>query len=121
MKVCLVSCTRAKLPRRAKARDLYDTPAFRRDREHAEREFDRWWVLSGKYGLLDPERVISPYDVSLNSMPRRQRRLWAVRVVEALLAETRRGDEITILANARYREDLVPLLEEAGRVVLERA
>jgi hypothetical protein len=44
-------------------------------------------VLSALYGLVRPEQVIEPYDLTLKSQPAKKRREWAVGVLRALERE----------------------------------
>lgn len=111
---CLVACASKKGPHPAPARELYDSALFRKSRAYAERVFDGWWILSAKHGLVDPERVLEPYDLTLNTMGIADRRTWAHRVSGQLLQYARPGDELTFLAGARYREFLEGPLREAG-------
>src|SRR5687767_6111885 len=80
MRVALVSCVKSKLDRTAPAKDLYTSPLFRALRNYAERHSDRWYILSAEHGLLDPERVIEPYERTVNSMSMLARQEWAHRV-----------------------------------------
>lgn len=66
-RIGLVMCSRSKRPVPSAARDLYDSPRYLRDRAKAEATCDAWLILSGMYGLMDPNRVIDPYDLNLNA------------------------------------------------------
>jgi hypothetical protein len=47
------------------ARDVYTGPAFRINRQYAERFATAWRILSAKYGFLAPDDMIpGPYDVT---------------------------------------------------------
>ena len=59
--IALVSCVKSKLPGPCLARDLYTSVRFRRMRTYAEREADRWFILSAKYGLVEPDAVLHSY------------------------------------------------------------
>ncbi len=63
---------------------------------------------------MPPDRVIAPYDETLNRMPAAQRRAWAKRVLRALQDEVQAGDTVIILAGQRYREHLVEPLAAMG-------
>src|SRR3990172_9853687 len=66
MRVGLVGCTKSKQTHAAPARDLYTPSAlFRGRRDYVERSCGRWFVLSAKYGLVDPDSIIEPYDQTL--------------------------------------------------------
>jgi len=103
-----------KRPHAAAARDLYTSPWFRKARGYAEAVADEWYVLSAKYGLVDPQRVIEPYDVTLNQMGIRERREWAALVLRQLKAVLRPGDKVIMLAGQRYREGLLNTLRARG-------
>jgi uncharacterized HhH-GPD family protein len=69
-----------------------------------ERTCDRWFVLSAKYGLLDPETVIDTYDVTLTKASEQAKREWSEGVLSALEVELGelRGLEFECHAGAAY-------------------
>lgn len=71
MKVAFVSCVKTKADSARPAEQLCISPWFVMARRFAERNSDRWFILSAAYGLLDPDRVIEPYEKTLNDMPTR--------------------------------------------------
>lgn len=64
---------------------------------------DRVRILSAQHGVLEPDRVIRPYDVTLNAMTPAGRRIWSTAVVRSLAAQGW-PDRIILLAGSRYRE-----------------
>jgi hypothetical protein len=46
------------------AKEAYISGYFRKNKAYAERFADRWFILSAKYGFLDPVTKISNYNVS---------------------------------------------------------
>jgi len=112
--IALVSCVSSKEPHAAPARDLYTSPLFRKARAYAERNANAWYILSAKYGLVDPDSVIEPYDVTLNRMGVAQRRAWAAKVRLELEQVVRTGDTVVMLAGAHYREGLMGPLRARG-------
>lgn len=109
-----MSCVAKKRTYAAPARDLYTSALFQKARAYAERTADAWFVLSAKYGLVNAESVIEPYDVTLNEMGVGERRVWVARVQQQLEQVTRTGDTIVMLAGARYREGLTAALQRRG-------
>lgn len=109
----LVSCVGLKSPSAAPAQDLYRSPWFRKARAYVERQGGPWYILSAEYGLLDPLVVTPPYEKTLNTMPRSDRRAWAQKVLGQLDALPT-FDMAVFLAGARYREDLLPALQLKG-------
>lgn len=66
MKTCIViPCCKPKLSHPAPAQDLYLSHVFKRCKRIAvECEVD-WYIFSAKYGLITPETVIEPYELTL--------------------------------------------------------
>lgn len=112
--LCLVSCVARKLPRSARAEDLYVSDLFRKVRGFVEARDWRWFILSAKYGLVEPERFIDPYERTLNSMGVAARRDWAERCLDALGPHLAGVESVVFLAGAKYREFLAPALGGRG-------
>ena len=115
--ITLVSCVGQKLARPAPARRLYTSAWFVKTRAYADRTGQPWFVLSAKYGLVHPDDVIAPYDLTLNKMPVAGRRAWARDVFAQLAPHLDGAGSVTFLAGRRYREFLEPLLRSRGLVV----
>lgn len=86
LRVGLVGCGKSKLSTAAPARDLYTGPLFRAARAYAEQTCDEWLVLSALYGVLTPDEVIEPYDLTLAQLRESEYATWALQVVSALRA-----------------------------------
>ncbi len=74
VRIALVSCSAQKLDRKAPARDLYCSPLFKLARRYAELTCDAWFILSAKHGVVDPARILEPYDRSFGGNPRKGQR-----------------------------------------------
>jgi hypothetical protein len=66
--LALVACVKTKQPQPAKAKDLYTSPWFTSTRALVERHNAHWLILSAKYGLLEPEQTVAPYELTLTKM-----------------------------------------------------
>src|SRR5215475_14033292 len=98
------------------ARDLYCSDWFVKAKRYVEQEGYRWFILSAKYGLVQPERVIAPYDVTLLDLSAPKRQEWASDVLGALRPECERNDRVVVLAGQVYRAYLVgPIRQWAVR------
>ena len=74
----LVSCVKSKVDHPAPAKDLYMRSAwFRKARAYAEHHGKKWFVLSAAHGLIHPDEVTDPYDVTLNGASVEFRSKWA--------------------------------------------
>jgi hypothetical protein len=101
--VVLVACCGPKLPHAAPAQDLYQSMLFKKARAYAEREGDAWYILSALYGVVDPQSVIEPYDVRLNTLSKGKRDAWQQKVARQLADKGLAGRRLVILAGAHYR------------------
>jgi len=112
--IALVACVSKKNTRPMVARDLYISVWFKKASAYAKTISDKWYILSAKYGLVDPNAVIEPYNETLNNMPISKRRTWSLIVMQDLRPQLNKGDHIVILAGMKYREFLVEPLLSAG-------
>ncbi len=90
---------------------MYISPLFEKSLAYARKlKADKIFILSAKYGLLDLDTEIEPYDLTLNEMPAREVATWAKRVFKqiAVQADPAR-DHFIFLAGAKYRKYLIPM------------
>lgn len=91
--------------RRLQARDLYGaSDLFRKASSYADAVTDEWVILSAKYGLVTPDRLLPYYNQAL---PRSGNKAWAAKVRRSLedrydLDRTR----FLVLAPSHYRKYL---------------
>jgi cytoplasmic iron level regulating protein YaaA (DUF328/UPF0246 family) len=97
---------------RSKAKDLYISTLFKKNLAYARRlNPDAIYILSAKYGLLDLETEIDPYNLTLNTMSASEIRSWSERVLQQLLKVANLNDDHFIfLAGMKYRKYLLPHL-----------
>lgn len=115
--VALVSCVKLKQTVSATAEEMYVSPLYRGMRCYAIREADVWFVLSAKYGLLDPKTVIAPYEQTLKHATASERQTWASAVAQDLARKVTPPAHMIVLAGEAYRTHLIPLLLLAGFTV----
>ena len=114
MDLCLVSCVGRKGQSPAPAKDLYLSDWFIKARRVVEMESWKWFVLSAKHGLLDPEESVAPYEKTLNTMSAEERRSWASETWQALEPHLAGVRSVVLFAGQKYREHLEPRLRDLG-------
>jgi hypothetical protein len=100
--LCLVSCAERKLDYACPAKEMYTRSTnFRMMRRCAEALARDWFIISGKFGLLQPDQRIEPYqykltrsDANFTAKVRRQSK------------NLRAGGRLLILASDLYVEML---------------
>ena len=117
MSLYLVSCVGQKLSVPAPAAELYTSAWFRKARSYVAESGGPWLILSAKYGLVHPDQVIKPYDVTLNTMPVAHRREWARNVLGDLGSYLAGVETVVFLAGQRYRQFLEGPLAAKGVTV----
>ena len=112
-RIVLISCVSKKLDRRAKAGGLYISPLFKYNLKYARSlSPDKIFILSAKYGLIELEEEIEPYDQTLNKMSKKERKEWAGKVLTQLNKVSGLSrDEFIFLAGKNYREFLLPQIQ----------
>ena len=114
MRIALISCVSRKLEEakgaKVAAKDLYVSPLFRMAYAYAEKlGVDRVYILSAKYGLLEPGDPVEWYNETLLEQRTPYRRAWAERVLSALQAKgvNMKEDTFYLLAGKIYYQYLL--------------
>ncbi len=112
-RIVLISCVSKKLPHRARVRDIYISTLFKLNLDYA-RKFapDKIFVLSAKYGLLELDQEIEPYELTLNNMRSGGVKIWAEKVLKQIKSACPIDEsEFIFLAGENYRKFLLPHLK----------
>ena len=86
-KIYLIGCGSKKLAGRHKAKDLYISSYFRKKLEYAQHKGGPYFILSAKCGLLDPEREVCSYNLSIKDLSADEKRTWAKNVEDKLVEQ----------------------------------
>jgi hypothetical protein len=117
VEVGLVSCVKTKKGESAPPKELYTSDYFEKMSSYAEKYHDDWYIISAKYGLLNPEGdAIEPYDETLRDYTKSEKKEWSEDLAEELAEKgiLSQDTELVIHAGKDYYEELVPLVKEQG-------
>lgn len=64
------------------------------------------YILSAKYGLLDMDKIINPYNFTLNNVNERYKKNWSYRVIKELDKKIKKTDKVIFLAGKSYNKYL---------------
>jgi len=101
--IVLVSCVGEKASIPMPAKDLYRSTWFRKARRYAESIGDDWFILSAKHGLLDKDKIIEPYNQTMNDKCKNERMAWGNLVSLQLRDAAPHNARIVVLAGKHYR------------------
>ena len=81
MKIALIGCSKKKLGfdnrlKEYKAKCIYQGNSFKKSKAYVEdksNEFDDYFILSAKHGLLEKDTKIVYYDQTLNNAPKKRK------------------------------------------------
>ena len=119
--IVLVGCGKQKQPKPAPAKELYTSALFKASRRYAERVGDHWYILSAKWGLVDPDTELAPYDMNMARMKAPAQNAWAERQVAALRRRHANAPEfrVILLGGHAYMWYLRAKLRDLGYTVLD--
>lgn len=106
MRVGLVGCVKQKHSRPTRADQLYTSTMFQGRRRFVEQSCDSWFILSALHGLVEPDRLLEPYDVTLKGSGIATRRAWSADVLRDIGRRFAHVDRLTfeIHAGSNYRD-----------------
>jgi hypothetical protein len=107
--IVLIQCCKTKLSYENKASDIYISPLFKKSLIYAKQlNPQAIHILSAKYGLLDLEIKIQPYNSTLKNMNHRQRKEWADKILKDISNKYDiYKDKFIFLTGIPYREFLI--------------
>lgn len=113
--VGLLATARKKHAHPAPVIDFYTSPLFRKSVQYASATYERFYFYNAKDGLLLPEQIMEPYDVSIKTFSIEKKRKWAAEVVDELKSHES-PDEVTVYLHGGYiyRKFLQPELKNYG-------
>lgn len=101
MKIAFIACSKSKKIGTMEAKLLYSAPdLFTKSYLYAKKHYDKIFILSAKYGLLNPDDIISTYNDTLNDKSKEQKKIWALSVLDKLTRE------LYFLCGNNYRQFL---------------
>ncbi|TNF49719.1 MAG: hypothetical protein EP305_01995 [Bacteroidetes bacterium] len=110
-RVALIACVKEKKDYSCAAIEMYEG-FFPSWLQHSERlKAEKFYILSGKYGLLKPDEIIEPYDFNLNYASKEYLNEWNDKVLKRLNElENISECEFLIYTNLTYMKELIKVL-----------
>ena len=108
--IILIACGKEKRREASKAKDLYQGTYFQKTLEYAYILSKKYkadiYILSAKYGLLELDTIINPYNFTLNDINERYKKNWSYRVIKELNKRIKKTDRVIFLAGKNYNKYL---------------
>ena len=102
--IAFISCVKTKKPFPCKAIDLYDSALFKKSVAYAKsKNVQHIYIISAKYGLVSSDKIISPYEETLNGKNDKHIKRWTYKVIkQADSLGISRDEEILFLGGENY-------------------
>ena len=104
-KIALIGCTSRKKHYKCPALEMYaKSNYFNLKLDYCQKiGVDKIYILSAKYGLLEPNEIIEPYNIHLKNTSNDYKHNWSNNVLNELKEKTDlKKDEFIILAGNNY-------------------
>ena len=119
MNIAFISCVKEKRIGKYKAKNLYTSDFFRKSFGYCLSKYDKIYILSAKYGLLELEEEIENYEMTLNDFSKVEKVEWSVMVYNQMENKIDDSDDLYFYVGNNYREHLLPMLSNNCFVPLE--
>lgn len=104
--IFLVGCGRSKRRKLCVAKDLYTSQRFKTSIELAENLGNEYLIISGKHGVIEPGKVLEPYDQDVGKLDKKEKSEWATRIL-ADLSKYNKNAQYIILSGDDYSNVLL--------------
>jgi len=119
MNIAFISCVKEKRIGKYKAKDLYTSDFFRKSFGYCSSKYDKVYILSAKYGLLELKDEIENYEMTLNDFSKDEKIKWSNMVYEQMKNKIDDSDDLYFYVGNNYREFLLPMLRNKCNVPLQ--
>lgn len=104
MDIGFISCVSKKKTYKAKAKELYISDLFKKSLMYSLKHYDKTYILSAKYGLLEIDDIIEPYNLTLNKFTEIQKKRWSYNVLKKIDKVINPNDIIYWHCGLNYRK-----------------
>jgi len=118
-KICVIAgCSHKKLSYRAPAIELNQGQLFRAIKKLAAKNKFDLKILSGKYGLLDPDQIIEPYNQKIRT--KKDILDISLKIKQKIEQIIRDYEKIIVIMGNNYRKALEPFFNEKFIIIFDK-
>jgi cytoplasmic iron level regulating protein YaaA (DUF328/UPF0246 family) len=120
MRIGLISCVKTKISTQkpVRADNLYKSDLFKKSYKYCTLQYDKVFILSAKYGLLNIYDKVLPYEKTLNTMSKKEKEVWYNNVCFCLKKTIQEEDTLHFHCGQNYRSGLISRLKNTYEVPL---
>jgi hypothetical protein len=114
-KIGLLATGRKKASTAAPIVHFYKSPLFQKSVQYARKHYDRFYFYNAKDGLLLPDQVMEPYDLSIKTFTIKEKKQWAKNLISGFSdLESAANSHVYLHGGKIYRDHLEPELRLNG-------
>lgn len=117
-KIAFIACSKTKNNSPCTAEKMYQGELFKKSLKYCKNNYDIVFILSAKYGLLELNDFIEPYEETLNNKTEQEKKQWAEIIKTQMKEKNIFSSEVDILAGKNYYKYLnynnIPLADKKG-------
>jgi len=98
----LIACSKTKAKKRCKASEMYTGAMFQLSVRLMEKWKCPYMIISAKYGLIDPDTIINPYELKMTDLTMPQREEMAKKINAGLKSRLRKDEIVLCLMGIEY-------------------
>tara|TARA_R100000152_G_C6779379_1_gene210950 strand:+ start:867 stop:1280 length:414 start_codon:yes stop_codon:yes gene_type:complete len=102
----IIGCGSKKQIKKCRAEDMYLGSFFKMSTSIVKKTTERYFILSAKYGVLNPSDIIEPYELKITDLKTEQYRRWIFQNSKRLQQLINKNETIYSLASDRYNNAL---------------
>jgi hypothetical protein len=103
-RIAFIACSKTKSAQSCRAKEFYRGELFKKALRYCSLHFSCIYILSAKYGLVELDQILSPYEETLNNKSRQQRAIWSNRVKQQMRYKQIEGSEFWFFTGKKYCE-----------------
>lgn len=110
MIITFVACAKKKSNKKCKAEKMYISTLYEYSMKYAKEHSDIIYILSAKHGLLPLDKIIDPYNETLNDKTDKEIKIWSRKVYDTLLQLNLENNDFIYLCGNNYKKYLIQWL-----------
>ena len=112
MKIGLISCVKTKQNKTSIAEEMYISDLFKKSLKYSKKMYDKIYILSAKYGLIELTDIIDTYELTLNNQSNIFIKKWSYDVLLKLTNKCDINNDIFYFhCGEKYRKYLIQKLK----------